>query len=389
MSSPALTTVAAGLRSALIVDIGWAETVVTGIYEYREIHSKRSTRASKLLGQEMFKMLVEAINPSETIEPPGPTDPTEPLRQILSFEECEDILVRMAWCKPTKVIPKSSSHGLEPVQEEEDEISSSMQTMALEGTIGGENIVSIPLTSTRHVKTLQLPFAKLAEPCETALFGSNILPRDFDDEELPLHLLVYRSLLSLPVDVRTMCMPRIIIGGGASKLLGLKQRVLDEVAALIEQHGWDIVRGRALEELSNNTKLKRRQGNTGPTEVGNLGQENAVPRTSAALAKQEGDPIEEQLRKEAGKGQIPPELGYLRNVDSLGPWAGGSLLQQLKVPAIAVIDRDQWIAHGVSGASRDMEVNINVPTKRQSMGGAAAFKSGNLEKQNWTLGLWG
>ena len=62
-SAPVLSTVAAGIRSALVVDIGWAETVVTGIYEFREVQSRRSTRGSKLLGQEMFKLLVNAIDP--------------------------------------------------------------------------------------------------------------------------------------------------------------------------------------------------------------------------------------------------------------------------------------------------------------------------------------
>ena len=33
MSSPTMTTVAAGVRSALVIDIGWAETVVTSVYE--------------------------------------------------------------------------------------------------------------------------------------------------------------------------------------------------------------------------------------------------------------------------------------------------------------------------------------------------------------------
>lgn len=385
MSSPALTTAAAGLRSALVVDIGWRETIVTSIYEYREIRSKRSTRASKLLGQVMFKMLVEAIDPSAMTEHSDQADPTERIRDILSFEECEDILLRMAWCKPAKAVPKARSHGLESVQEE-DEMRLSMQAMGLHGMTDDGQIVSIPLTSTRHVRTLQVPFSKLAEPCETALFASHILPKDFDDEELPIHLLVYRSLLSLPVDIRTMCMPRIIIVGGASKLIGLKQRVIDEVAALVEQHGWDAVRGRALQELHNNPKLKRKQSNAGPTETVDLG--DAVPRIPAAQVKQERDPIEEALRREADRGQVPHELGYLRAVDSLGPWSGGSLLLQLKIPAVAVIDREQWIAHGVSGASRDVEVNINMPTKRQSMG-PAAFKSGNSEKQNWSLGIWG
>src|SRR5271167_4839021 len=61
LSAPVLATVAAGLRAALVVDIGWAETVVNSIYEYREVQCRRSIRASKLLGQEMLKLLEEGI----------------------------------------------------------------------------------------------------------------------------------------------------------------------------------------------------------------------------------------------------------------------------------------------------------------------------------------
>ena len=64
MSAPVLTTVAAGLRSALIVDIGWAETVVTGVYEFREVQCTRSVRASKVFGEAVFKLLADDLDPS-------------------------------------------------------------------------------------------------------------------------------------------------------------------------------------------------------------------------------------------------------------------------------------------------------------------------------------
>ena len=126
MSAPVLTTVAAGLRSALVVDIGWAETVVTCIYEFREVQCRRSTRASKVLGDEMLKMLANAIDPvmEGAYEP---KEAIEGLREVLSFEECNDIIARMAWCKPAKVKPQESSGVLESVKEE-DELRSSMRS---------------------------------------------------------------------------------------------------------------------------------------------------------------------------------------------------------------------------------------------------------------------
>lgn len=387
MSAPALATVAAGLRSALVVDIGWAETVVTSIYDYREVHCKRSTRATRLHGEEMFKMLVEAIDPVAMEE--HSEDSLEKLQSLLKFEECEEIIARMAWCKPAKKVePKISPQGLTPV-EEEDELRSSVRSLHISVENNEDLITPVPMKSTNPPRTLQLLFSKLAEPCETAFFASGRLAQDFDDEELPLHQLVYRSLLELPVDVRTMCMPRIVFVGGGSNLLGLKERVLDEVAALVDQFGWNPVRGKAVELLLNNPKLKYNRpklASSGPTEVVNAHSATPTPKVAAALVKQEHDPIEEQLKREANKGAKPVELGYLRAIDSLGAWSGGSLLAQLKIPAVSIVDRDQWQQHGASGASREFEVNINA--KRQSMG-PAAFKSGAAERSSWTLGLWG
>ena len=394
MSAPVLTTFAAGLRAALIVDIGWAETVVTGIYEYREVLSRRSTRAGKLHGEEMFRMLVDTIDHTALKEDPPEGKLSTRSRQVLSFEECEDIIARMAWCNPAqKEEPKLSSRGLTPV-EEEDEFQSSMRSLKISGKGPEESVVSISLRSTVPPRTLRLPFSKLAEPCEVALFASDVVSQYCDDEELPLHLLVYRSLLQLPVDIRSMCMPRILFVGGASNIPGLKERIIDDVSALADQHGWDPVRGKAVEQFRTNPNIqnRRKQLGSGPTEI--LGENEdefdaqALRPASAALAEQESDLIFNKLKQFTEKGIKPVELGYLRSVESLGAWSGGSLLSQLKIPAVSVVDRDQWLSHGVSGASRDPDVAVNLNSKRQSMG-PAAFKSGAIERSGWTLGLWG
>src|ERR1035437_1228994 len=104
-----------------------------------------------------------------------------------------------------------------------------MSSLSISGDPDAGSMVSIPLSSINPPESLLLPFSKLAEPCESALFAAGVLPEDLDDEELPLHLLVYRSLLQLPVDVRSICMSRIVFTGGGSVIPGLRKRILDEV----------------------------------------------------------------------------------------------------------------------------------------------------------------
>lgn len=390
LSAPVLTTVAAGLRSGIVVDIGWAETTLTGIYEYREVLCNRSIRATKLLGEEMFKMLAQLVD--STAFPDESVDISRETRDLLSFEECEHVIARMAWCKPAiEPPPKEPTQGPTPVKEE-DELRSSMRSLNLSADADTDAIISIPLSSAMPPKTVQLPFSKLAEPCETAFFAAGRLPQDLDDEELPLHLLLYRSLLQLPVDIRSMCMSRIIFVGGGSNLLGLKKRIMDEVTALIERRGWDPVRGRAVEQFLNNPILQQsrsRQASSGPTEVVqqiDSSEPPKKPKIIAALVGQEPDPIEDGLRREAGKGTKPIEQGYLRAVESLGAWSGGSLISQLKIPAVSVVDREQWLQHGAAGASRSGDAST--AAQRQSMG-PGAFKSGAGDRLSWTLGLWG
>lgn len=387
MSAPVLTAVAAGIRSALVVDIGWAETVVSGIYEYREVQCRRSTRGAKLYGEEMYKMLAEAIDPGLSREDADDEKLEDKRQNIISFDECEEIIARVAWCKPSKAAQSGgASEGLAPV-EEEDELKSSMRSLNISREAEADPYIRIPLRSTNPPRSLRIPFSQLAAPCETALFGAGRLPQDFDDEELPLHLLVYRSLLQLPVDVRSVCMSRVVFVGGGSKLLGLKERVMDDVKALIEQRGWDPVRGKAVDQLLSNPHLqsRRKQFTDGPTEVPREA-DSTSSKTSAAFAEQEPDPIESEIERLARKENGPDELGFLRAVESLGAWSGGSLLSHLKVPAVSIIDRDYWNQHGIAGASQEIDVSANA--KRQSMG-AAAFKSGAGDRSSWTLGVWG
>lgn len=57
LPSSIMSAVGAGVRSALVVDIGWEEAIVSAVYEYREVHQSRSVRAGKMLSQELGKVL--------------------------------------------------------------------------------------------------------------------------------------------------------------------------------------------------------------------------------------------------------------------------------------------------------------------------------------------
>ncbi|KAB8304786.1 hypothetical protein EYC80_004133 [Monilinia laxa] len=401
-SAPALTTVAAGLRAAVTVDIGWNETIVTGIYEFREVLSRRSIRATKLLGQEMRKLLANSFDPKilQQDSPDGQTNVA--LEEFISFEECEEIVNRLAWCKPSanstfKTRPES---GLAPLQEE-DELRANMRSLNISADTSSDAVATIPLRSTLPPRTLTLPFSKLAQPCEEALLATHLPTSELDDEELPIHLLLYQTLLRLPVDLRSVCMSRIVFVGGGSNILGLKARILDELNTLIDERGWDPVQGKAVSQYRNNPKLTRpRRSSSSPTEIPSSPSDTlsspvspTTPRPPAHIPaghrSPEPDSIASTINAKSGKNDTQEERGTVRAVTSLGVWSGASLLSQLKIPAVSSVDREVWMQHGMAGANRNAEVSVVAGAGGRSSMGPGAFKSGIGERGSWTLGLWG
>ncbi|KAI9673823.1 MAG: hypothetical protein M1829_003941 [Trizodia sp. TS-e1964] len=327
--SPAtLTTLAAGLRSALVIDIGWAETVVTGIFEYREIICNRSQRAGKGLSREMGRTLALQLRKSRGLETADNSQMTD--REILdeiSFEECEEVLVRMGWSKSFKEA-RTERPPLQPRKSQGPLSWIGLSKADLEQSTT-DPVMSIPLQSPNTPATLKLPFSTFAEPIDSVLFVGDDAAHDaLDDHELSVHMLAYRTLLSLPIDIRKECLPRIIITGGTSNIPGLKERIIDEISALIKERSWNNVRQRGL--------------------IVTLGEIN----------------------------KVPAERG-LRCVESLGPWAGGSLAASLKIKSLVEIEKDKFMQHGLAGVSRD-EI-------RHSLG----TRTGVGERSSWTLGLWG
>ncbi|CAJ2511043.1 Uu.00g066680.m01.CDS01 [Anthostomella pinea] len=388
LSSPVMATMAAGTRSALIIDMGWHETTVTAVYEYREVQSWRTIRAGKLLVEETYDFLSQGIQGRPAT---ARTERTENRseKDAVSFEECEEVASRMLWCKRAAKEPDpETTEGLATVHEHEE----------IETTPPAEDQtpMAIPLKSCKPPKTLKIPFSELAEPCEAIFFETRLSPSCFDDHELPVHLLVYRALLQLPLDVRAICMSRIIFTGGCSNIIGLRGRIFDEVLLLAQERGWDPVRGKGVEQYKANPKLKRnggRQAGDGPMPVivqqasdGSEAEANTAPVRAAHLP-QEPDLVEKLIRKESN--YKPPAQGTLRAIDSLGAWCGASMTTQLKVPALATVDRELWLQHGVLGASRPSEVDVK-SAQRQSMGPSGLMRGqASSQTNNWTLGVWG
>ncbi|CAO2650038.1 Nn.00g013300.m01.CDS01 [Neocucurbitaria sp. VM-36] len=374
MSNPILSTVAAGLRSALVVDIGWAETLVTAVCEYREVQEKRSVRAGKMLSEEMTRLLNTELD--DDAEPGSP-------KADVSFEEAEEVLTRVGWCKPH---PKSNRRTMyfpareAPVIEEfEDAVESPPPT------------ITIPFPKHTPPTELKIPFASLAKPAEDALFAPDLALSEFDDEDLPLHHLIYRTLVSLPVDVRRLCMARIVIVGGVSALPGLKTRILKELDALVQIRGWDPVKsyGKAsarreekLRDQREEAELRRQEGQD--TVFSSMDPSSPLP---AGLQNPEADPTDVKLENLSLRNGPPRECsigGVIRGVETLGAWAGASLVAQQRIKGIVEIERESYLKDGLLGASREKE--ISVIQQRQSMGPGMAMKGG--ERASWTLGVW-
>ncbi|GFF90826.1 actin-related protein 10 [Aspergillus udagawae] len=369
LPSPAMAAIAAGVRSALVVDLGWAETIVTGLYEHREIAAKRSTRAMKSLLQETARMLTrlasDASPESEAVD-----DIT------VSFEYCEEVVSRFAWCKPRagdKAAAPSELHNIQsPTENDPDSI--------------GNRMVSIPSPSNPNSTYIDIPFSAFAEPVEKILFAKESAERDLDDEEKSIPLLVYNTLLRLPPDVRGTCMSRIIFVGGGANIPGIRRRVLDEVAAMVNTYGWSPVRGEATQKVEEKLlalrpkEPARAKGSQDDT-IEPAEHSAGLDRQEKESAEEEIDFVEQKLRRSKDKEMKHQVHGVLREVESLGAWAGASLVASLKIRGQVEIEREKYLQHGLAGASRDLD-HGHVPDRRSGL------RAGG-DGSSWTLAAWG
>ncbi len=355
LPSPVLCTVSAGLRSALVVDIGWAETVVTTVYEYREVQQKRSQRAGRLLGQEMAKVLRAETAKQHHLAINTP-----------SFKETEEVLETAAWCWDREAAQKKE------------------HTSPSAGTRGDDNSTTpVPDASIRfdfrsknQSISVQLPFQSLALPAEVALFANNTPTEELDDHNQPLHMLIYRALLSLPVDVRRDCFSRLVLVGGVSHLPGLKRRIVQELQQLVHIRGWDPVWNYG--SAKNTQETRRRQ----QSEAKNPEQHKPGPVSAEGL-QQEPDWWEDKMRRGAKHSKADMANDF-RVIESLGAWAGASLVANMRIKGIVEIEKDRFLQHGLAGATKEKEPSV--VQQRQSFGPGG--RSGAGERSSWTLGIW-
>lgn len=403
LPTPVGCVIAAGCRAGLVVDIGWNETIITAIYEYREVHHNRTIRGMKLVTREMGKMLcrLKRISDGESFGLDLDDDETANAMINDSFEHCEEITARMAWCQSLQEaarkfpVPQNLSSnklgGLPTIAEDQGGNANTPDT------VKEDLLMTIPSSFPPH-RNVRIPFSHFAQPVESALFATASNTYGFDDHEKPLDILIYKVLLLLSPDIRSVCLSRIIVTGGGSNIPGLKCRLLDQLSLLIRDRGWDPVVGKAADERRRRLKeISTNQQKQPPPQ-------STTTTTVAALAPQVPDPIEEKLRdqqrKEAKPLVIVPNAGTVRGVETLGAWAGGSMLAALKVKGIVDIDKDSFLQHGLAGARRDAEqqqqqqqptMSAGVPPQqqqRQSHHGPLIPRASMAENPTWTLGGW-
>lgn len=350
LPAPTMTIAAAGLRSGVVVDLGWEETVITAIYEYREVQVQRTVCAMKALTIKVGAVL-EKVRSEQ--------DPSVRDSLVLDFDFVEEFVDRAgAACV---LVPFSddfakNTDALSLDDARTDSLSADDPSLV---TDWPTNTSSRPITISRKA---------LRQACSETL----ITPRSEehpDDHEQSVSQLLYKALLSLSSDVRSICVSRIIFSGKGSTVAGLPQCILDTTNSIIMDHGWTPVRGKALKT--------RRSG------LADLVQVRTAPpdaRHDVTLPGKE-DFVEDRLFKQRTKDAQPPIPTVLRQVESLGPWAGASLVGSLKVKAFVEVERERFLSQGLAGAHRDFDPSVLHQQRTVST-------KGN-ERTSWTLAGWG
>lgn len=330
LPTPATALVAAGLRSGLVVDIGWEETVVTAVYEYREVRVGRTTRAVKMLTKNFASWAQESLVPEHRFD----------------LETVEGFLKRIGL---QLALLEENTHG----EADEDEITVDWPTD----------------TFTRSVK---FSTKEVQANVQNTILGKSGEVHQ-DDEEFPVPRVMYNTLLKLPTDARGVCLSRIVFVGEGSDSYGLKTMVLRDFSRLLDSRGWTEVQGEKVKRKREGL-LELAQGRAQPADVKHddlLWSEKAV--------------TEERYLREKAKQSQTVIHGIVRQVETLGPWVGASLLTTLKTKSFVEIQRDKFLSHGLAGASKDFDGSV-VPQTRVSTIGMRP-KAG--ERTSWTLSGWG
>jgi actin-related protein len=388
LSLPLLTVLAAGQRSGIVVDVGWHETVVTSVYEYREIRQTRTVRAMKKITLAMGKLLekldrdggsfTEQTISEAVAETQGPMD--------YDFDLVEDLVIRTAWCKCEGTDAQSADTLSSMAVEDDTEV----QT---------QSTVSNSIQAfTVHPFASKLSHSLEIDPNATnALVESILLLRpssyhEQDDEELSIPTLLHSSLRPLTPDVRALCLSNIVFTGGGINIPGLKTRIISELSRYIREDGWNTVR-RTTNVPHQRTQKEREDG------------ARSLERTSLSRENVGGDDAEVSVAVDANlnaqeislrdpgspEGRAPSSAdtdgpsGLIRSVATLGPWAGASIAANLKIRGLVEVERETFLQSGLAGARNMRDSDIGAAKARQSLGAGLARGAND---GSWTLGAW-
>lgn len=325
LPTPVTVLVAAGLRSGIVVDIDWEETVVTAVYEYREVKSCRTTRAMRLMSKNIAALMRPLLQPQDRFD----------------LEFIEDVL---------RVTGEHTCANSQVEDADED--------------------IMIDWPTDQFSRPVVLSKRDMQTQMVDSLLGHNDEPYP-DDEEMPIQRVIYDALLALPPDIRGVCMSRMVFAGAGSENKPLVSLILNSFKTLLESRGWTNVRGG-----------KPRDRRTGLSELAQ-GRAPADARHDDSVLSKDALAEERHLR-EKEKNSRPDAHGILRQIDSLGAWSGASLITALKVKSFVEIQRDRFLTQGLSGAVRELDISV-VP---QQIRGPMTSRSKAGERTSWTLSGW-
>lgn len=353
-SSPTVNVVAAGCRAGFVVDIGWDETVITGVYDFREIQVRRTARAMKMVTKYMAELLKEYVDPGDasTEGPESSENDKSRLPFQLSFDSryfefAEEVVSRIAWCPTEPEDAAQPTHDANTTKGSPSQPPKPKQPKQSQSPLPYHHAEPSKSHSPSWPHPSKKPSSLKAPTPTTSTTKNNPFPSSYTPPSSP------------SPDVRAACLSRIIITGGGSHIAGLKSRLLNELTSIIAKRGWNPVQGRVARAVANKPKFNKQRG------------------AEIMLEPQVEDEITEKLEKEKSKRSPAEVLGEVRGVETLGAWAGGSLVASLKVKGVVEIERDVFLANGLAGARRESE--MVAATQRMGLG----------EKNGWTLGNWG
>uniref|UniRef100_A0A0A9YD65 Actin-related protein 10 n=2 Tax=Lygus hesperus TaxID=30085 RepID=A0A0A9YD65_LYGHE len=198
--SQLVTLCALGVRSALVVDVGFTEAQVIPVFEGVPILN--AWEAQPLAGHAIEKRIRENLDKvyMDLMNAGGDTVPPEGATDIINLSESviEDIKVRGCFVTTRKRGERLSEGVLTP------------EPPVLEYRLGGDKMIKVP--GWVRESSCEVMFEK-------------------DNEEASLPNLILDSILKCPIDTRKGLAENIVLVGGTVMAPGFKARLMEELKA--------------------------------------------------------------------------------------------------------------------------------------------------------------